>query len=139
MQEALNQLLIIIAMAVGTGIAGLIAKGFFELQKWIAAKTKNQKLLTATEVLERLVQESVLMVQQTFVEQLKKDGKFDAEKQKEALTRSIKLVVDKLTPEVTNILQEVYGDVAELVTQKIEAYIYMMLPHKTKAPGTIKG
>lgn len=140
MNEFLNQILIAVAGAIGLGLASLIGWGFTELNKWLATKTKNEKLFKVTQIAQQLVQDAVKSVQQTFVEQLKKDGKFDADKQKEALELALKKVIANLTPEVEKVLKEAYGDIVEWLTNLIESFIFTELKHSTvKAQKVIKG
>lgn len=117
------------ATAIGLGLATLITYGFSRLNAWIATKTKNENLARTIGLAEKLISSSVAAVQQTFVEQLKKDGKFDKEAQELAMRKAIMLVVSQLTPEAKAILEESFGDLQVWLATQIEALVYNMLPH----------
>lgn len=139
MNELLQQVLIAVAGAIGLGLAGLISWGFTELTKWLAVKTKNEKLFKAVAIAQQLVVDAVQAVQQTFVEQLKADGKFDSKKQKEALELSLRKVINNLTPEIMEILEDTYGDVEEWLINQIESFIFEGLSKLENKTKTIKG
>lgn len=86
----------------------------------IAQKVKNDKVKDAMKQGEEFVVESVGMVNQTFVDQLKKDGKFDKEAQQQAFAMCFEnwkmIASDKLKEAIT---KEV-GNIDEWLTSKIE-------------------
>lgn len=122
----------IILAAFATGLAGVITMLFVRLQNWIAVKTKNETLKKATLLAQDLILASVKAIQQTFVSQLKKDGKFDKDAQLEAMKKALALVLAQITPEARQILTEAYGDLEVWLTTQIEASVYAFIPHSTK-------
>ena len=90
----------IILGALSLGVAGLITWAFTMFQAWLNSKIKNEKLRAVLDAALDVIQKSVLAIQQTFVEQLKKDGKFDKEAQKEALKKSVNLALANLSDEL---------------------------------------
>lgn len=132
MNEIWLNLLYTVIGAVGLGLAGLIGWGFTELNRWLATKTKNEKLFRATNVAQNLIVQVVQTVQQTFVDQLKKDGKFDKDAQKEALEMAVKQVYANLSPDIMEVLEGLYGDIREWITIQIESTIFNLLPKKEK-------
>lgn len=128
-QEWFLNIVATVATAVGLGLATLITYGFSRLNAWIATKTKNENLARTIDLAEKLVSSSVAAVQQTFVEQLKKDGKFDKEAQELAMRKALMLVISQLTPEAKTILEESFGDLQVWLATQIEALVYSTLPH----------
>jgi NADH:ubiquinone oxidoreductase subunit 3 (subunit A) len=63
---------------------------------------------------------AVVMTNQTYVNSLKKQGKFDAEAQKEAFNRTYEAVMNMLSEEAVKYLNEFYGDLQVAVTTLIE-------------------
>ncbi len=113
----------IISVVVTAIIIPLITMLGGKLISWINSKIKNEKaagLLTqATEA----VINAVRSVFQTYVEQLKKAGTFDEQKQKTALLKAKDLALSQMTAEVKNYIQYNYGDLQQWLTTSIEATI----------------
>lgn len=122
-QEWFVNLLGVLATAVGAGLSTLIGLWFKRLADNVKAKTKNEKVNEVLHRVRNLVQDAVLTVQQTFTEQLKKDGKFDKEQQKIALQKAIDIILANLTEEAKDILNEIYGDIYKWLEVQIEATI----------------
>lgn len=89
----------------------------------IKSKVKNEKLNHVISELGDTVISSVDYINQTFVDQLKKDGKFDEKAQKEALSRAIMTVLNTLTNNTKKILEKEGIDINLLIEKLIEAYI----------------
>jgi hypothetical protein len=117
-----------ILTALGIGMAGLITWLFATLQVWLSAKIKNEKIKQVSNLVLDLVRDSVLYVSQTFVDQLKKDGKFDEVAQKESFERALKRIKDNLTEESTKLLTELYGDIDKWLGTQIESIVRMNKP-----------
>lgn len=119
----------IILGALSLGVAGLITWAFTMFQAWLNSKIKNEKLRAVLDAALDVIQKSVLAIQQTFVEQLKKDGKFDKEAQKEALKKSVNLALANLSDEAKKILEENFGNLEEWLTMQIEALVLKLPGH----------
>ena len=65
----------------------------------------------------------VIATNQTYVESLKKQGRFDAEAQKEAFKLTYNAVMSVLTVEAKNYLTSIYGDLTAYITTRIEAEV----------------
>lgn len=122
-QEWFVNLLGVLATAVGAGLSTLIGLWFKRLADNVKAKTKNEKVNEVLHRVRNLVQDAVLTVQQTFTEQLKKDGKFDKEQQKIALQKAIDIILANLTEEAKDILNEIYGDIYKWLEVQVESTI----------------
>lgn len=95
-------------------------------------KVKKNQLIKATDsefaqkyidLLSVTISDCVIATNQTYVESLKKEGKFDAEAQKEAFRKTFDKVMEILSDEAKNFLKEFYGDLNLLITQKIESEV----------------
>lgn len=69
------------------------------------------------------INDCVIATTQTYVETLKKQGKFDAEAQKEAFNQTYSAVMNILSEEAKNYLTTAVGDLNLYITQKIEAEV----------------
>ena len=65
----------------------------------------------------------VIATNQTYVESLKTQGKFDAEAQKEAFNLTYNAVMAVLTDEAKHYLAAIYGDLTAYITTRIEAEV----------------
>lgn len=66
----------------------------------------------------------VIATNQTYVETLKKEGKFDLEAQKKAFEMTKKAVLNILTDDAKEYLSSIFGDLEEYINQKIESSVY---------------
>jgi len=72
---------------------------------------------------ESLIKSAVVAVNQTFVEDLKKNGSFTKEKQEEAFNRCKRLIMLNLTSLVKTAIEYVFEDVDKWIDTKIEYYV----------------
>lgn len=79
--------------------------------------SKYIKMLTET------ICTCVIATNQTYVEALKKEGKFDAEAQKKAFQMTYDAVMSILSKEAKDYLQSIYGDLDTFLTNAIEAQV----------------
>lgn len=91
--------------------------------KLILAKIKNQKLNYVATELSTTIINAVDYTNQTFVEQLKADGKFDAESQRQAMNIACSYAFDCLTDSSKRIISSEGIDVYSMLERKIEAQI----------------
>lgn len=105
-------------------------------------KTKRNELIQSTnndlakkyiDLLSQTISDCVIATNQTYVEALKKEGKFDVEAQKEAFNKTFNKVLEILGDDVKDYLQEFYGDLNLLISQKIESEV-----NTTKAFSSLK-
>lgn len=90
---------------------------------WLKARTRNQKLQSVIDDITITVQTSVDMIEQTVVNQLKADGKWNATAQSQVLESAVTEVIDGLTQSTYEMLKSENADVELLVKRYIEAYI----------------
>lgn len=121
-QEILNILL----SALSIIVTGLVGWGVTALTTWLNKKIKDQKTASWLNRITEITTDAVMSVFQTFVETLKKEGKFDEAAQKEAKIKALEIIEHQLTPELENFIKTNYGDMKEWLNNKIEAIIYSL-------------
>lgn len=89
----------------------------------LKAKTNNETLKYVIDELNQTVVTGVDYIQQTFVEQLKKDGKFDSEKQKEALDKAVNVIWNDLSDRTVNFLKDNSIEIEKIIIKYVESYI----------------
>lgn len=75
------------------------------------------------DMLSDTITDCVIATTQTYVDSLKKQGKFDADAQKEAFNQTYEAVMCILSEEAKEYLNEAVGDLNLYITQKIEAEV----------------
>ena len=94
----------------GTALAGLLGALIFRATAWINKKIGNDEIAAAINRMGGVVDATVKLINQRFVDQLKKDGKFNKEAQEKALQEAIKTAKAMITDEVADIIRDHFGD-----------------------------
>lgn len=113
----------IIEVAITSILLPLIAWGVSAFVKWLKSKTDNALIEKYIDFASNAVEMAVKETTQTYVDALKKEGKFDAEAQKEAFDRSFITAKGLLTDVATDAINIVYGDVDAWLKSKIESSV----------------
>ncbi len=120
MNEMLINIISVLVTAVVIPVISLLGA---KLVSWLSTKIKNEKankmIKTATEI----VVSAVKTVFQTYVDALKKEGKFDKESQLLALTKAKDIALSQMTEDVKEFIQTNYGELDLWLTTQIEATI----------------
>lgn len=98
--------------------------------KWINAKSEEIKIKNENEVLDKYlsmlaetITKCVIATNQTYVETLKKEGKFDSEAQKIAFEKTYTAVMEIISVDMVDYLTEAVGDFETFLMQSIEAEV----------------
>lgn len=89
----------------------------------IQIKTENEKMDKYLSMLTETITSCVIATNQTYVEALKKEGKFDLEAQKVAFEKTKNAVLGVLTAESQRYLTAAVGDLNLYISQQIEAAV----------------
>lgn len=120
MNEMLINIISVLVTAVVIPVISLLGA---KLVSWLSTKIKNEKankmIKTATEI----VVSAVKTVFQTYVDALKKEGKFDKESQILALTKAKDIALSQMTEDVKEFIQTNYRELDLWLTIQIEATI----------------
>lgn len=100
------------------------------LIKYINTKAEQLKRSTDNELLQKyigvlndLIVTCVETTNQTYVDSLKQQGKFDTEAQKKAFEMTYEAVKDTVTNEMRDILSIVYEDLDDYIAKQIEMMV----------------
>lgn len=120
----MNEIIInIISVLVTAVIIPLITWGGTELIKLIQTKVKNEKATEYLTVASTIVMNAVKTVFQTYVDSLKKSGKFTKETQEEALFRAKEIVIRQINDETKEYIKSKYGSFEIWLNTQIESTI----------------
>jgi hypothetical protein len=89
----------------------------------IVEESDNALIDKYTTMLADTISACVLATNQTYVESLKKQGKFDAEAQKIAFNTTLEAVLGILSDDAKEYLSEAFGDLNAYITSQIEASV----------------
>lgn len=85
--------------------------------QYVRTKTEGSKIEEAVGI----VLDAVDQTNQTFADQLRKDGSFTEEKQREAMEKSVKTALSMMNERTLKILEREFNDVEAWIVSKIEA------------------
>ena len=91
--------------------------------KELNSNNSNEILSKYIEMLSNTICECVIATNQTYVDSLKKQGRFDAEAQKKAFEMTYNAVIGILSEEAKVYLASIYGDLTAYITNMIEAEV----------------
>lgn len=89
----------------------------------LKAKTNSEVAKKYTDMIYDTVVKCVVATNQTYVDNLKKEGSFDEEAQKVAFNRTMTAVMAILTQDAKDYIIEATGDLQTYLTQLIEAEV----------------
>ena len=85
--------------------------------------TDNSFIWNIINLVESIVTNVVAYVQQTYVDNLKKDGKFDAEEQKIAFEKAYNGVLELVSEEQKALIESLFGNFGDWLSILIEAAV----------------
>ena len=122
--EFLKELLPIIFLLVVIPALGILTAFLVQLiQKWkeeLKQKTDNELLKKYIDLLAETITSCVIATNQTYVNELKRQGKFDTEAQKIAFKKTYDAIMAILSEDAIKYLTTYYGDLTMAITQRIE-------------------
>ena len=123
MNAFIIELLHTIATAAIPVCAAYLVQYLHRKSEQIIAQTDNMTIKAFLTEATDAVSTAVTYTSQTFVDALKKEGKFDKDKQQEALKKSLDKAISLLSESAKNALTDIYGDLEAYLTSKIEAEV----------------
>jgi hypothetical protein len=116
----------IISVVVTSVVLPLITLGGTKLIQLINQKIKDEKTRNLLTGLSTIVERAVRSVTKTYVDSLKKSGKFDQEAQRIAFSLAKEEVLKELNQETNSFIETNYGNVNDFVTTQIESTINLI-------------
>lgn len=122
-QQLLNELLYAVLIAAIPVLTKYIIAYLQTKQSQIEDNKKNYDFASTLEKALEIVTSVVKYVSQTYVDDLKAQGKFDASAQEEALKKAIETIQSQLDEQTKELLITAYGDLQTWIRVQIEAAI----------------
>ncbi len=124
MNDTLNTILTqVIEIVIATLTTVVVSVLLPKLRDYITSKIENEKFKAAISEIETVVSTSVQYVNQTLVDDLKKNNKWDAASQKEAFELALKTVMENLSTETKSYLAVNSDNIVNTLTKYIEAAV----------------
>lgn len=89
----------------------------------LSAATENNTIAKYAQLIATTVENCVITTNQTYVDSLKEQGKFDADAQKIAFDKTLTAVLAVLSEDAKTYIQETTSDINVYLTQLIEAEV----------------
>ena len=120
----MNEILLNVLSCVVTAVViPLITLLGSKLIKWISSKIDNEKTEKYITEATTIVLDAVKCVFQTYVEALKKEGRFNKDAQLIALNKAKDIVLAQLSDDIKEYINKNFGDVDTWINTQIEASI----------------
>ena len=133
-QELVNQLFEVVLIPLLGVLVAFFVKWINVKSSEIAVSTDNALLNKYLSMLTSTITDCVIATNQTYVDALKAEGKFDAEAQKKAFSLTCDAVLSVLTDDAKEYLSESLGDLESYITSKIESQVKLQ---KVAAPTIV--
>lgn len=95
-----------------------------QISDFLNKKIENENIKNGLETANNIVEQAVLCVTQTYVDELKGKDIFDAESQKTALQKAKDSAYAMFNDDILEIVQSTYGDFEEWMNTKIEEVVH---------------
>lgn len=124
MNELLKEFLLTFLTALATGLAAVIIKLITAKIAYITAKTQDEKKIRFLTWLEEdVIVKCINTTTQTYVDELKKQGNFNADAQKIAMEKTTEAILTVLTEADKELLETYVDDISTWITTRVESYM----------------
>lgn len=124
MKDLMPILIQVVLIPLLTALTGVAVKWINSKANEIKAKTDNMYLKSCIDMLNNAISSAVVSANQTYVNELKKEGAFTPEAQKEAFAKVYNSVINTLSEEAQTCLTSSLGDLETYINNKIEETVY---------------
>lgn len=104
-------------------LTGFIVKWVNAKANELKSKTEDDRYDLYIDILQELVTKTVIMVNQTYVDELKKENAFTKEAQIEAFNKVYETVITSLSEDVYTYLEQIIGNLNDYITVLIESAV----------------
>lgn len=122
----MEQWLQIVIAGVSVIVTGLASWGVAAFTTWINSKMKDKKMAQMLSDIFGIITDVVMEIFQTYVEALKKSGKFDEAAQIMAKDKAMEKIMTRLSDTMKEYIEEHYGDIRAWISEQIEVAIYQL-------------
>ena len=121
-----TEILNILLTALSIVVTSLVSWAVALLIQYLNNKIKDKRAAKWMTEITLIITNAVQNVFQSFVDTLKKEGKFDEKAQKESRERAITIIKSQMRDELISYVINNYGDLEDWLNSQIEAIIYQL-------------
>lgn len=121
-----DELFKIILTAIGVIVSSIASWVATAIIKWFNSKMKDKKIAKYASDILNIITDAAKNIFQTYVESLKKEGKFTQEAQEAAKKKALDIIHSQLTNELKEYIQDNFNDVDSYLENKLEAVLYSL-------------
>lgn len=121
--DVIQQIFNILIFPVLTALSLFLVRFIQSKTTELKSKTEDETLQKYLDMLNKTITDCVLATNQTYVESLKGQNAFDKDAQLEAFKKTYNAVMDILTEDAKEYLDEALGDLSGYITTKIESEV----------------
>ena len=121
--ELLGTILQGVILAVVPILAGYVIQFIKRKQAKIEQETENQFIDAMIGLIQDVISRAVAYVTQTYVDNLKKDGKFDIDEQKKAFEMAYDRIAQLINEEQKEFINSLFGNFRDWVSLMIESAV----------------
>lgn len=121
--ELLNQIFEVCIIPLLAVLTTFLIKFIQVKQEEITNNIDNQTADKYIEMLSQTIVDCVIATNQTYVNSLKEQGKFDLEAQQIALQKTCDAILTILSDDAKEYLSNIFGDLETYILQKVEAVV----------------
>ena len=123
MKDLLYEIFVAVVTAAIPVLAGFFISYINKIKENAAANTEDTKKQGYIAEIAAAVTDAVAATSQTFVDALKRVGRFNEEAQKEAARMALDTCVSSLSASAVEFIETAYGDLSEYLVSRIEAEV----------------
>lgn len=123
MNEFLSELLLAVVTATVPVVSAFLVSFINKLRNQAVEQVEDAKRQSYITEIANAVSVAVAATSQTYVDALKTSGSFTVEAQKEAAQKALTACVAAISPAAQSFITSAYGDLAEYLTNRIEAEV----------------
>lgn len=122
-KELIQTILQTVLIPLLIALTGFVVKWVNAKANELKSKTEDDRYDLYIDILQELVTKTVIMVNQTYVDELKKENAFTKEAQIEAFNKVYETVITSLSEDVYTYLEQIIGNLNDYITVLIESAV----------------
>lgn len=129
MSDAVQTIIAALVTGLAAVITSAVSFGIFKFNQWLKTKTKNVQLQQLIDSTLGIAEDVVIMINQTYVDDLKDKDMFNKEAQQKAFNKAFSQAKSMISEKGEKLLTEEFGNVDIWLTAIIESKVVEVKEH----------